>query len=407
MPLNTHRVFDSSNEDSYLNALDLDRKKIETLRKAKDEVRDCIRAGFAEWGNITTRALLFESDISISDTPVALRPKFRLQGSYAYKTLNDPPHSPPQQVDLDDGVFLPVSFFSKNGTLTPAIASAGYFRLTEQLLTPLCKQKDWTLVTDKKSCVRIEFDDQMHMDLALYSIPEKEFVLLVEKVEKANASFEMDSRELYNEVYAAIPKDHIMLAHREKGWMPSDPRKLDDWFHESLDKHGEQYRSVCRYLKGWRDFQWEESRLSSIILMTCVRKLYDDGHMAGYEKRDDLALHKVAQYLPQLLEHNIENPVVPGLNLDDWNPDERADYVNRAFKLSMSINQAIGENDPKAALKILQGIFGDRIPDDVSLVETGSSVSAPSILTSGILRGLEDDPSVEGAVRLGSDQRYG
>lgn len=407
MSVNAHRVFGSSNKDSYLNALDLDPKQLEELRKAKDEVRDCIRSGFAEWGKITTRAVLFES--GAGDAPEALRPKFRLQGSYAYKTLNEPAHIPPQQVDLDDGVFLPVSFFDKNGTLTPAIASAGYFRLTEQLLAPLCKQKGWTLVTDKKSCVRIEFDDQMHMDLALYSIPEKEFVLLVEKVEKANAnaSFAMDSRELYNEVYAAIPKDHIMLAHREKGWMPSDPRKLDDWFHESLDKHGEQYRSVCRYLKGWRDFQWEESRLSSIILMTCVRKLYDDGHMAGTEKRDDLALAKVAQHLPQLLEHNIENPVVPGLNLDEWSPNERAEYVNRAFKLSISINKAIGGNDPKAALNVLQDIFGDRIPDDVNLVDTGSSVGAPTILTSGILRGLEEDPSVKSAVQLGSDQRYG
>lgn len=149
------------------------------------------------------------------------------------------------------------------------------------------------------------------------------------------------------------------------------------------------------------------SRLSSIILMTCVRKLYDDGHMAGYKKRDDLALQKVAQHLPQLLEHNIENPVVPGLNLDEWSPNERADYVNRAFKLSMSINSAIGGSDPKAALKALQDIFGDRIPDDVSLVDTGSSVSAPSILTAGILRGLEEDPSVKSAVQLGSDQRYG
>lgn len=405
MPVNTHRVFDSSNEDSYLNALDLDTKKIEALRKAKDEVRDCIKAGFAEWGSITTRSALFESELS--EAPAALRPKFRLQGSYAYKTLNEPAHIPPQEVDLDDGVFLPVSFFNKNGALTPAIASDGYFDLTEKLLEPLCKKNGWAL-KDKDSCVRIQFNSQSHMDLALYSIPEEEFAVLVEKVEVANASFAMDSRELLNEVYEAIPKDHIMLAHRKKGWMPSDPRKLDDWFHEGLDEHGEQYRSVCRYLKGWRDFQWQaDCRLSSIILMTCVRKLYDDGHMAGTEKRDDLAMAKIAQHLPQMLEHNIENPVVPGLNLDDWSPDERAAYVNGAFELSMSINKAIGGSDPKAALSILQGIFGDRISDDVSLVDAGSSVAAPAVLTSGILRDLEEDPSVKSAVELGSDQRYG
>lgn len=405
MSVNTHRVFNSSNAESYLNALNVDDTKIEDLRKAKDDVRDCIKSGFAEWGNITTQAILFESDAS--EPPDTLRPKFRLQGSYAYKTLNAPAHIPPQQIDLDDGVFLPVSFFEKDGKMTPTIASGGYFRLTEELLAPLCEQNGWKLVTDKKSCVRIEFDAQTHMDLALYSIPEKEFVVLVEQAEKANSFFAMDSRELYNEVYEAIPKDHIMLAHREESWIPSDPRKLDEWFHESLDNHGEQYRSINRYLKGWRDFQWEESQLSSIILMTCVRKLYDNGHMKGLEKRDDLALAKVAQHLPQLLEHNIENPVVPGINLDAWSPNERAEYVSKSFQLSTLINVAMSENDPKAALHKLKEIFGDRISDDVSLVETGASVSAPSILTSGILRDLDEDQSIQGAVKLGSDQRYG
>ncbi len=404
MPVNTHRVFSSSHEQSYLNALTIDQKRIDVLREARDEVREAVKVGFAEWGNVTTRSVLFESEAA--EIAPSLRPKFRMQGSFSYKTLNDPAQTPPQQIDLDDGVFLPVSFITRNGAVTPAIASAGYFRLTEKILQPLCDKNGWTLITDKKSCVRIEFDDKTHMDLALYSIPEKEFVTLVEKAEKANA-YAMDSRELYNEVYTAIPKDHIMLAHREKGWMPSDPRKLDDWFHESLDKYGEQYRSVCRYLKGWRDFQWEDSRLSSIVLMACVRKLYDEGRLSGAENRDDLALSKIAHQLPRLFERHIENPVVPGINLDDWNPQERAEYITKAQQLSMAIDQANDATSPRLALITLQTAFGDRIPNDVGLVDAASSVSAPSVLTSGLIRNMEEDPNVAKAVKLGSNQRYG
>ena len=98
---------------------------------------------------------------------------------------------------------------------------------------------------------------------------------------------------------------------------------------------------------------------------------------------------------------------MPGLNLDEWNPNERADYVNKAHQLSMLINKAIGANDPKVALKTLQDAFGNRIPDDISLIEVSASISAPSILTAGILRELDEDSSVKNAVQLGSDQRYG
>jgi hypothetical protein len=61
-----------------------------------------------------------------------------------------------------------------------------------------------------------------------------------------------------------------MLAHRDEGWKPSDPRKLEEWFRAAVRQHGEQLRRVCRYLKNWRDNRWEGCRLSSIALMACT-----------------------------------------------------------------------------------------------------------------------------------------
>ena len=42
-----------------------------------------------------------------------------------------------QEIDLDDGVFLPVSFLSQNGGAHPIVASAGYFAAVERILLAL------------------------------------------------------------------------------------------------------------------------------------------------------------------------------------------------------------------------------------------------------------------------------
>ena len=95
----------------------------------------------------------------------------------AYRTLNDPAH-PPQQIDYDDGLYLPVSFLAEAGN--PVIAASGYFRIVEILLTPLCRKRGWSLDRTTKKCVRIVLDDHAHIDLPRYAIPDQEFHQLVE-----------------------------------------------------------------------------------------------------------------------------------------------------------------------------------------------------------------------------------
>src|SRR5205085_2773416 len=109
------------------------------------------------------------------------------------------------------------------------------------------------------SCVRIRISDEAHIDLALYAIPDLEFGRLVEKAALAESTFARDEfrREMQEAialdqaVYANLRSDQIMLAHREEGWKPSDPRKLEDWFTGAVKKFGDQLRRVSRYLKGW------------------------------------------------------------------------------------------------------------------------------------------------------------
>ena len=340
-----------------------------------------------------------------------------MQGSFAYRTLNEPARTPPQEIDLDDGIFVPVSFLNNNGRSYPALISSGYFRAVEALLTPICRERGWTLITDKPSCVRVELDDSSHIDFALYAIPDDEFEQLVETEVLAKAMNAQDRAmlteqiELAEDLYRGLREDQIMLAHREEGWKPSDPRKLEDWFRAALRAHGEQLRRVCRYLKGWRDYHWEACRLSSIALMACVVTTYDKAVQAPADNRDDLALLDLADRLPDLFRGRIANPVVEGQYLDEgWAEDDRQAFIREAQGLRDRLREAIdGTDSPPRALASLVRAFGERLPEDHSLIkaEEPTKIAAPAVLTSGLVKQMGGEREPQQAVKREGDRRYG
>ncbi|MFP3534269.1 hypothetical protein SB763_33485, partial [Burkholderia sp. SIMBA_042] len=84
------------------------------------------------------------------------------QGSWAYKTLNSPAQRP-QQADVDDGCYLPLSFVSQ--TKRPSTATTVFFAAAEEALKPLVEEKGWKLVTDKPTCIRIIIASYAHIDI--------------------------------------------------------------------------------------------------------------------------------------------------------------------------------------------------------------------------------------------------
>jgi hypothetical protein len=352
--------------------------------------------------------------------PVLVRsyqtPKFRMQGSFSYHTCNQPAHVPPQEIDLDDGLFMPVSYFQKGGERSPVVQSAAYFFIIERILAPLCDKKGWQLVTDKPSCIRVKIDETMHTDLALYSVPDIDFQRIVKDAQSRGVDF---TAELMMEdtAYRMLSHDEMMLAHRNEGWMKSDPRKLEDWFVDAVKKYGEQVRTVSRYLKGWKDFQWPEGRLASIALMAAVVSVFEKASAAIASDRDDLALLRVAEDLPDFLANDIPNPVVEGAQLDQgWSPEERSDFVAKARVLAERLKDALTQtSDRTAAFEALQNQFGGRIPDDPSLyvpdagLETkASDLAAPAALTLGMVDKVDAEQSNDlAAVNKQGGGRYG
>lgn len=378
--LNVHKVFKGTTiRPGYLKSLNLDGSREQVLRDARDEIRQALRQGMPDWqGLAKAEGLVERRHIALASQLPPLRPRFRMQGSSVYHTLNDPAHKPPQEVDYDDGVFLPTSFVNGGGTVRPLLAAKGYFKIVESILAPLCERKGWKLITTKPTCVRVRIDNEAHIDLPLYAIPDEEFVELAEASARAMVAKGItptDSDiELAEQIYMNLREDRIMLARRDKSWIESDPREIEDWFVGAIREHGEVVRRVCRYLKGWRDYQWPKGGPSSITLMACVVTVFDDLNGTLPENRDDLALQAIADRFEELFSRPIRNPVLPDQNLDEsWSPEERLDFKARAADLKAMIDGILNNTFHKQiALSQLQKRFGDRIPNDELLIDIDS-----------------------------------
>jgi len=413
MPLNAHKAI-VSRPSGYKHALNLTDEQEQILRDARDDIRAEISSKFGAFARSLGEQVLFEDGAPLLGRTYQT-PKFRMQGSFSYHTCNQPAHVPPQEIDLDDGLFMPVSYFQKGYSRSPVVQSAAYFFIIERLLSALCKERGWRLVTDKPSCVRVKIDDTMHTDLALYAVPDADFQRILKDAQDRGINFS-ENLMMEDTAYRMLSQEEIMLAHREVGWKKSDPRKLEDWFIDAVKDYGDQVRTVSRCLKGWKDFQWKNGRLASIALMAAVVSVFEKASAGIPSDRDDIALLRVAEELPDFLSKEIPNPVVQGERLDQgWTPEERSDFVAKAKVLAERLTDALVHSFDRAlAVEALQEQFGGRIPDDLTLyvpdagLETkADDLAAPAALTLGLVDKMELDSSDLAAVNKQGGGRYG
>src|SRR3569623_164679 len=167
---NAHALFHGLKTDpSYLANLRIDDNERQRLMDARKQVRNALRAA----------AVLIAGNDEYWDGSYARRighrlrqlieVKFMTQGSFAYGTINTPAHAPHQEIDLDDGMYVPVEFL-ENGE--PALAAKGLFAFVESVLQTMCLDTGWK-VCEKyhENCVRVKLWPGAHLDLPIYSIP--------------------------------------------------------------------------------------------------------------------------------------------------------------------------------------------------------------------------------------------
>lgn len=353
--LNLSSLFRTSSDEkeAFLDNLDLkDHEKV-SLETARVDIRNCLREGIPA----VLEAQGFEGEIP--------RPRFFTQGSWSYKTLNAPAKEP-QQADLDDGAYLPMTFVQQS--TRPSVASKIFFAAAEAALTPLVSKNGWTMDTDKATCIRIEISKQAHIDIPLYAIPDKQFLLLKASMESRGYDSAADVTKTEQDVWAALPPDSVLLAHRTEDWKKSDPRPLREWFVDEVQAKGEQLRHVVRYLKAFRDWRWAEGGPSSILLMATAAPLFEAEH-----GRDDIALLNVVSGMAASLRAGVANPTDANESLTERLGAEKVEEAAIAFEgFEKYLRGAIDCSSPEQACSWLIEKFGSRFPNEPSWVKTSS-----------------------------------
>lgn len=339
------------------------------LTQAKNDIRDHLRPRIAA------------ATVSLLGMPRAVEPRFRTQGSWSYKTCVQPPRMPPQEMDWDFGVYLPVEVWEEKGP--PHAMAKAYFRLVEGLLQDLCVARNWTLLLGKDTCIRVKISWWGHIDVPLYAAPAAQFSQIKEVTAKSWSSSVHDSAALSENVeFGELPQqvwddlDRVMLATRLGEWIGSDPEHVSRWFNDRVLQHTEQLRRSCRYAKAWRDYQWPNGGgPTSVAIMIAIAQKF-----VAYPGRDDMAFENAMRAFSESIKTDIRELGIDQ-GKEDFNrlsPQEREDVSRKAASCAVAIQQARNRGDYQKQLAItdMRDHLGDRIPSDEDLVDVETEVAA-------------------------------
>jgi hypothetical protein len=271
----------------------------EYLRKARNALRDKIRKHFHE----TLKLKI---------------PKFQGQGSYAMGTTVNPING---EFDIDDGVYLQ-HLGTSNKSQWPAPSTV------HQWLVKATDGHTTEKPIDKRTCVRVRYAGQYHVDLP---------------------------------AYGELNGDYLLAEKGEKGWHRSDPLALTDWFKGQVKNRGEQLRKIVRYLKAWADFQTGRLGVmpSGLILMVLVSNHY------CADERDDIAIAYTIRNISNAVRSAfyVYNPVDAGEELTArFTEAQKSRFQEAILAAADAAAEAINIDDCHEAAKILRKQFGDRFP---------------------------------------------
>jgi hypothetical protein len=369
--LNLHKLFlNAGHPDSFDEVIDPTKAQRETLVNAKNLIRERLSDRLAQ------------ASIVVLGMDHMVRPRFRTQGSWTYKTCVQGAHRPPQEMDWDFGVYLPVVVW--NEQRAPKVVAKTYFNLVETALGELCYEEGWHLDQSNEKCVRVRITSWAHIDVPLYAAPEAEFGKIMERASARLAKRALRESVALDEAidFGEMPEQFweemscIHLATRLGEWWPSDPEAVARWFNdriEEMGEHGEQMRRVCRYLKAWRDYQWQTGGPSSVLIMIIVAAAFEPA-----PRRDDLAVERAAKRLSECLKGEVrERGIDEGAeNFNRLDEFGRRQASARAAELVKQLHDArhLGPGLRGLAIEKLQAVLGSRIADDMELVVPDSSV---------------------------------
>lgn len=401
-------------EHGFMSKINPTHSEKEYLKQMRKQIRIRIRERFSELRKAllpmpTTGGMLFNAEGSshleyiqedirrlTSEQKKALsriEPKFMSQGSFVYDTMNRPCHMPPQQMDLDDGVYLPIEMFEDK----PVVSKDLLFKFVDRVLKDFAEELgDGAYHCDNKNtCCRLVIGEKLHIDVPLYAVPMARFEIMTESF-KANTSMmnicAMDDTSLLQ------PEDINLALRNHEAWTVSDPALLNRYFKSMFSRFqatcgSDVCRQVSRILKAWRDHTFISGGPSSIALMSAVIESFlslefERGSLAGLSV--GRALYHCTKRLPEQLLNGIHNAAEPdkgellfprsSMRTEDVTP-----IIGAAENLSLNVNDAVNGYSHAAAVSSLRSSFGNRIPEMpylIAAVAVAESIrSQPALAT--------------------------
>jgi cyclic GMP-AMP synthase len=379
--LNLHSLFcGSRNPPCFLKKISISENDDEMFQDARRVLRAFLRQ------HLTGIEITFNN--IVYKIP---RPQFFTQGSYAYLTLNAP-NRPPQQADLDEGLYLPLSEILR---LAPANVSKQLINIIGRLLKQLADREGWEYENKNDNCDRLIIAPDKHIDVPIYSVPDTEFRRLYEaKLVDHTTSYEDFTAD---DQWDYLPTEHVLMAHKSKGWIKSDPRPVVEWVKSQVARKGQQFRYSVRFIKAWRDeYRWKNEDPKSIFLMAAMGEFFH----RQVENRTDLAFYNAVKEFHEYLESGsntpIPNPADPSQDLAKKLDDDgiRQEFETAIKNLYLKLRNTIFEcGDPKEVCQTMQLLFGHRFPNNPELIAIATvlstkakrikAVTAVGTLTSG------------------------
>ena len=286
--------------------------------------------------------------------------EFQSQGSFVMDTIITPIHD---DYDLDDGIYF-IGLLSSDKRPIPEVFHKMIIHAIGANFDEVEK------VIDKITCVRVIYKSGFHIDLPIYYADNKE-----------------------------CPD----LAHKEKGWILSNPVEFIAWFEEiarsgfqkaflyestlfdkydrwltDIRKKDVQLRRIVRYLKSWGDLRREEMPCGLIMTILVANNYYE-------HERDDIALKETLVLIHAALRKSFRcdrptTPVGEDLFASYKNKDAFMNYLGQFIE---NAKQALVENDPQKACKHWQKSLGDRFPCHVASLLPKPAVASTAGLAAG------------------------
>ena len=303
---------------SFHKSIGLSDSAKERLRKARDAIRERIRKSFSE----------------AKRTPL---PEFHEQGSYATHTIVNPIDG---EYDIDDGVYLQ-NLDKTDNSNWPTMET-----VHKWIVDAVVGHTGHSPI-DKRTCVRVVYAGQYHVDLP---------------------------------IYAELNGENLHAEKGQQGWHKSDPKAIITWFQDAVKKHGEQLRQMVRYFKAWADHNSKDGKLPSGFVFTVLIV----GKFLPHD-RDDVCFGKLVKAIHSQLVSSlyVPNPVDSSEDLlARYTEDQKKRVMDALSRLQKVAANALSTDGKVEACKAWRTEFGSRWPD-CDMIEKSDSplyTTAPAIL---------------------------